>query len=57
MNTNMDTNNANTPQLNTTRPAPSLSRRWQEGKIGYVVAWLLGVPLPILALYWLFFGR
>ena len=22
----------------------------QEGKIGYVIAWLLGVPLPILFL-------
>lgn len=52
----MDTNN-NTSPIHTTRPATSLSRRWQEGKIGYVVAWLLGVPLPILALYWLFFGR
>ena len=32
-------------------------RSLQEGKIGYVFAWLLGVPLPVLALYWLFFGR
>jgi len=27
---------------------PSL--RHQEGKIGYLIAWLLGVPLPILLL-------
>ena len=26
------------------------SLRDQEGKIGYVIAWLLGVPLPILFL-------
>jgi hypothetical protein len=22
--------------------------RYQQGKIGYVIAWLIGVPLPIL---------
>lgn len=26
------------------------SHRGQEGKIGYVIAWLLGVPIPILIL-------
>lgn len=26
------------------------SVRDQQGKIGYVIAWLLGVPLPILLL-------
>lgn len=33
--------------------------RWvraQEGKIGYAVAWLLGVPLPILFLIYLLRG-
>lgn len=33
------------------------SRKLQEGKIGYVFAWLIGVPLPVLALFWLFFDR
>jgi len=28
------------------KPSP----RNQEGKIGYLIAWLLGVPLPILLL-------
>ena len=35
----------------------SAGRKLQEGKIGYVFAWLLGVPLPSLALFWLFFDR
>jgi hypothetical protein len=30
--------------------------RQQEGKIGYAVAWLLGVPLPILFLVYLLRG-
>lgn len=28
----------------------------KEGKIGYAVAWLLGVPLPILLIIYLIFG-
>lgn len=28
----------------------------QEGKVGYAVAWLLGVPLPILFLVFLLRG-
>lgn len=28
----------------------------QEGKIGYAVAWLLGVPLPVLFLIFLLRG-
>ena len=28
----------------------------QEGKIGYAIAWLLGVPLPILLLIYLLRG-
>ena len=31
-------------------------RKFQEGKIGYAVAWLLGVPLPILFLVYLLRG-
>lgn len=30
--------------------------RRQEGKIGYAVAWLLGIPLPILFLVYLLRG-
>jgi hypothetical protein len=28
----------------------------QEGKMGYAIAWLLGVPLPILLLIYLLRG-
>lgn len=31
-------------------------RKFQEGKIGYAVAWLVGVPLPILFLVYLLRG-
>ena len=30
--------------------------RRQEGKIGYVIAWLIGVPLPILLVIFLLRG-
>lgn len=33
--------------------------RWmrsQEGKIGYILAWLIGVPLPILIIVFLLRG-
>lgn len=33
-----------------------LKRAMQEGKIGYAVAWLLGVPLPILVLIYFLRG-
>ena len=26
--------------------------RWTAGKIGYAILWLLGVPLPILLLFY-----
>lgn len=29
----------------------------QSGKIGWAVLWLLGVPLPILLILYLLFGR
>ena len=32
------------------RPPPSL-RHLQEGRWGYIVAWLVGVPVPILIIY------
>jgi hypothetical protein len=31
-------------------------RRGQQGRWGYVVAWLLGVPIPILILVYLLRG-
>jgi len=33
--------------------------RWmrsQEGKMGYVIAWLIGIPLPILIIVFLLRG-
>ena len=34
---------------------PSL-RRQQEGRWGYILAWLVGVPIPILVLIYLLRG-
>lgn len=31
-------------------------RKFQEGKIGYALAWLIGVPLPILVLIYFLRG-
>ena len=28
----------------------------QEGRVGYILLWLLGVPIPLLALIWVFGG-
>jgi len=25
--------------------------------MGYIIGWLLGVPVTLLVLFWLFFGR
>jgi len=30
--------------------------RSQEGKMGYVIAWLIGIPLPILIIVFLLRG-
>lgn len=33
------------------------SRRAREVvAVGYIIAWLLGVPVTLLILFWLFFG-
>ncbi|HEX6137195.1 MAG TPA: hypothetical protein VF059_06025 [Casimicrobiaceae bacterium] len=37
------------------RAAPAL-RRLQEGRWGYVLAWLIGIPVPILVLIFLLRG-
>lgn len=32
-------------------------KNYNEGKIGYALLWLLGVPLPVLLLFYLFSGH
>ena len=32
------------------------SRKYQEGAMGYILAWLLGIPIPILFLIFLLRG-
>ena len=31
-------------------------RRYQEGKLGYILLWLLGVPIPVLFVIFLLRG-
>ena len=31
-------------------------RRYQEGKIGYILLWLVGVPIPVLFVIFLLRG-
>jgi hypothetical protein len=31
-------------------------RREEVTDMGYIIAWLLGVPVTLLVLFWLFFG-
>ena len=31
-------------------------KRWEEGKIGYALLWLLGIPLPVLVIFYLMRG-
>jgi hypothetical protein len=31
-------------------------RKYQEGKIGYIMLWLIGVPMPILLVIYLLRG-
>ena len=44
-------------------PRLSLAAALHKGKMeggadmGYIIAWLLGVPVTLLVLFWLFFGR
>jgi hypothetical protein len=33
-----------------------LRRKMEEGKIGYILAWALGIPIPILLLIFLIRG-
>jgi hypothetical protein len=32
------------------------SRRWESGKIGWVLMWLVGIPVPILLILFLMRG-
>lgn len=32
----------------------NIERQRQSGKIGYILMWLLGVPIPVLLLIYLF---
>jgi len=34
---------------------PSL-KRYQEGKIGYILLWLIGIPIPVIFLIFLLRG-
>jgi hypothetical protein len=38
------------------RRAPPTLRRFQDGKWGYILAWLIGVPVPILIVIFLLRG-
>ena len=31
--------------------------KWEQAKVGWAVLWLLGVPIPVILLLWLFFGH
>ena len=42
--------------LSNWRERMSAARARQEGKIGYILAWLIGVPIPILVLIYLLRG-
>ncbi len=37
-------------------PMKAQLKRHQEGKIGYILLWLLGIPIPILFLIFLLRG-
>ena len=38
------------------RQLQRLGGKWQAGKIGYILLWLLGVPIPVLFLFYLLRG-
>jgi hypothetical protein len=39
-----------------TRAGITEARRLEQGKIGYILLWVLGVPIPILLLFFLLRG-
>lgn len=32
------------------------SRRWKEGKVGWALLWLMGIPIPVLLVLFLLRG-
>jgi hypothetical protein len=38
------------------RSAATRSRLYERGKIGYILLWLIGVPIPVLFLIYLLRG-
>jgi hypothetical protein len=48
--------NRSLARLRTLRGRVSTLRARQEGRWGYILAWLLGVPIPILILIYLLRG-
>jgi len=38
------------------RSLPFRRRRGEEGKVGWIVLWLLGIPIPVLLLLFLLRG-
>ena len=38
------------------RPRGGPGRRAQEGKWGYILAWLVGIPIPVLLILYLLRG-
>ncbi|MBE2283882.1 MAG: hypothetical protein IAE77_10540 [Prosthecobacter sp.] len=46
------------PNPNTMKHLPSTEtwKRWESGKIGYILLWLLGIPLPVLLIIYLLRG-
>ena len=45
-----------TPLRRTRRTGPPTLRDLQRGRWGYILAWLVGVPVPILILIYLLRG-
>ncbi|WP_294225848.1 hypothetical protein [Prosthecobacter sp.] len=37
-------------------PSTETWKRWESGKIGYILLWLLGIPLPVLLIIYLLRG-
>ena len=47
------------PQQTTPMKISSIQHRWErweQGKIGYALLWLLGIPLPVLLIFYLLRG-
>jgi hypothetical protein len=52
--------NKSVPRVGTQRPPPrfSVHEELKEANMGRgILLWLIGVPIPVIILLWLFFGR